>query len=190
MAKIVAITGGIGCGKSIVSSIFSTLGYKVYDCDSRAKDLVETSSEIKNKIKTTFGDNIFSGTEINRKLLAEIVFSNKEKLQELNDIIHPVVKEDILKWVEKNKDDSFLFIETAILKESNIDKIIDEILFVNAPQELRIARVMNRNGISRQDVLNRINNQNVSIEGADYIINNDEKSSLLHQVLNLINRMR
>ena len=189
MAELIAITGGIGCGKSIVSLILKEIGYEVYDCDCKAKYLMDNSPTIKDCLKSTFGNDIIIDGTINRVKLANIVFNNKEKLVKLNNIVHSSVKEDLISWKLENSHKKLLFVETAILYQSGLDSIVDEVWEVNAPLEIRIERVMKRNNISRQDVLSRIESQKYEIlTQADYIITNDDKVAILPQLVTILGK--
>ena len=189
MAELIAITGGIGCGKSIVSLILKEMGYEVYDCDWKAKYLMDNSPTIKNCLKSVFGNDIIIDGTINRVKLASIVFNNKEKLVKLNNIVHSSVKEDLISWKLENSHKKLLFVETAILYQSGLDSIVDEVWEVNAPLEIRIERVMKRNNISRQDVLSRIESQKCEIlTPADYIITNDDKVAILPQLVTILGK--
>lgn len=165
MAQLIAITGGIGCGKTIISQILITLGYKVYDCDTNAKLLINQNQKIKDILKSHFGYNIITEQgDINRKHLAEIVFNNKMELEKLNQIVHPFVIEDVIKWKKNNDKCSIIFIETAILYQSGLNKLVDEVWDVQSPFETRIMRVINRNNISREEVISRIESQKHQIK--------------------------
>jgi dephospho-CoA kinase len=189
MAELIAITGGIGCGKSIVSLILKEIGYEVYDCDCKAKYLMDNSPTIKDCLKSTFGNDIIIDGTINRVKLANIVFNNKEKLVKLNNIVHSSVKEDLISWKLENSHNKLLFVETAILYQSGLDKVVDEVWEVNAPIEIRVERVMKRNNISRQDVLSRIESQKYEILAqADYIITNDDKVAILPQLVTILGK--
>ena len=189
MAELIAITGGIGCGKSIVSLILKEMGYEVYDCDWKAKYLMDNSPTIKDCLKSTFGNDIIIDGTINRVKLASIVFNNKEKLVKLNNIVHSSVKEDLISWKLENSHKKLLFVETAILYQSGLDMVVDEVWEVNAPLEIRIERVMKRNNISRQDVLSRIESQKYEIlTQVDYIITNDDKVAILPQLVTILGK--
>lgn len=178
--RIIAITGGIGSGKSVVSTILRKLGYSVYDCDSRAKRLMAKSDEIKSELREAFGaDVVCSDGSINSRQLAQRVFGDKAALQRLNGIVHPRVKADILQWAESG--DNVVFIETAILHESGLDAIIDEEWNVTAPIEVRVKRVMLRNGLTRDEVLARIGSQ--SCYTTDAPIVNDGIAPVLPQIM-------
>lgn len=164
MALIVAITGGIGAGKSVVSNILRVMGYEVYDCDLEAKLLMDSSEEIKKDLCCLIDSRCVSESgEIDRRVLAEIVFSNPTKLERLNSIVHKAVVDDIMDRVAIACEPVF-FLETALLYQSGLDSVVDRVWEVIAPVDVRVERVMKRNGFSREEVLKRIDSQNISIE--------------------------
>lgn len=186
--RVIAIVGGIGVGKTVVSTVLSKLGYGIYDCDSNAKRLMDSSDTIKQQIASKISEKAIVNNQINRPVLANIVFNDEQKLETLNQITHSAVKDDIIKWIEENNG-SVKFIETAILYQSGLDKIVDEVWEVTAPMELRINRVMSRNNISRQDVISRINSQQIEIKKPHPNIKkivNDLVTPILPQILRLI----
>lgn len=157
--NLIAITGGIGSGKSVVAKIVSALGFGVYDCDQRARLLME-ASEIKDKLAEAFGSGIFdSERRLLRKILADIVFSDPESLQRLNAITHAAVRADLAEWAAAHSSSGPIFVETAILYQSGIDRMVTSVWEVTAPIELRIERVRARNGLTRADVMARIEAQ-------------------------------
>lgn len=156
--KIVAVTGGIGSGKSIISRILSIMGYPVYDSDSEAKRLMETSSDILTFLKENFGDKIVYQGRINRSLLAEIVFNDKSQLAKLNKIVHRQVLIDFERWAT-NQNSNIVFVETALLYQSGLDKKVDIVWDVIAEENLRINRVMKRNNLTKNQVMARIESQ-------------------------------
>lgn len=192
MKPLIAIAGGIGCGKSVVSRILSALGYRVYDSDSRAKKLMDNDDAIKQAIAREISpDTITSSGQIDRKRLAAIVFADKEKLQRLNSIVHGAVKRDIAAWRERHPAEP-LWVESAIIYESGISKMVDEVWDVTAPEEIRVDRVVKRNGISPEEVRMRIDAQAVPIASPHervFTILNDGVQPLLPQVLNLLSRL-
>jgi len=174
MAKIIGLTGGIGSGKTTVAKQFEAMGVPVYIADDAAKEVAETPEAITH-IQKTFGAQIFDGNQINRQQLAGIVFSNPEKLQQLNQIIHPLVKRHFDKWFDKYKDLPFVIREAAILFESGSYLDCDKIITVTAPLELRIERVLNRDHTTRDAILKRIENQwtdEMKIAKSDFVIEN------------------
>lgn len=155
---LIAIVGGIGSGKSVVSKVVRTMGYEVYDCDSRAKMLMDASEIIKKRIADEIHNSCVVDGAIDRKLLAKIVFDSSESLSKLNDIVHSAVRDDLAKWVKESRSD-IKFVETAILYQSGLDKMVDMVWEIDAPLDLRVERVMSRNSISREEVLARITAQ-------------------------------
>ncbi len=187
--KIVGLTGGIGSGKTTVSKIFETLHIPVFYADDEAKKLYQ-SEEVLNNISYLVEENI-QDTEgrLNRKKLASILFTDPEKLKKVNAYIHPMVKNVFEDWISNFSSESMYVIrEAAILIESGSYKDCDAIILVTAPEELRIERVMNRDGVNKVDVIERIRNQMSEEEKekyADFIINNDGENPLIQQVLKI-----
>ena len=182
--KIIAITGGIGSGKSVVSHVLRIMGFAVYDCDSRAKCLMQEDSDLKKRLSVAFSD----GVVCDRRKLASIVFSSPDLLSLLNSIVHPAVRADLIYWAQGKE--GLVFVETAILKESGMIDMIDEIWIVDAPKGLRIERVMARNNMSREDVEKRINSQSRDIyfdNKSVKMIINDGYHSLLAQINSNLN---
>lgn len=192
---LIAVTGGIGSGKSIVSRIVSTLGYPVYDCDSQAKILMDTSEAIKNAISSAIDSECVIGGNIDRRKLASIVFNNASKLETLNTIVHEAVRDHLSEWIHKNAGEgqNICFVETAILYQSKLDFMVDEVWEVEAPRELRIRRVMDRNGLTREEVTSRMESQDSFIPTAKHqkvrIIINDEDQPLLPQIEKLLDTL-
>jgi dephospho-CoA kinase len=202
--RITAITGGIGTGKSVVSEILRAMGYPVYDCDSRAKHLMDSDENIKNEIAAQIcRDAIDSEGHIDRRRLSEVVFADAEMLRRLNAIVHGAVRNDFIAWTEAT-DADMVWVETAILYESGFDRLVNAIWEVTAPEHLRIRRVMRRNALTADQVRARIRAQHRPTEqsqsnshhteqsnvNADYkrvsIIVNDEVQPMLPQILSLI----
>lgn len=184
--RIIAITGGIGAGKSVVSSILQVAGYHVYDCDSRAKQLMNTSAAIKQSLIENFGADVYTGDRLNKPRLSNIIFNDPTALQLVNSIVHPAVRLDIEQWAQEQHGKTPLFIETAILKEASLDAMVDEVWNVTAPIETRIERVVRRNATTRDKVIERINNQTplTGCEGVKLVeIINDGTTPLLPQVV-------
>lgn len=156
--SLTAISGGIGSGKSVVAHIVAAMGYDVYDCDLRARALME-SAAIREALAEEFGSEIFddSGTLI-RPALAAIVFADGERLQALNAITHAAVRADLTSWAEAHSGGR-AFVETAILYQSGLDKMVGRVWEVVAPRHLRISRVVARNGLTESEVIARIESQ-------------------------------
>lgn len=186
--KVVAITGGIGSGKSVVSQLLRIAGYPVYDCDSQAKRQMAESTEIKSRLCDAFGDDVVVDGVIQKSVLANAVFGNAENLKKLNSIVHPAVFDDIRKWAKSQNGDC-AFLETAILKESGVDALVDEVWIVDAPVDVRIQRVIARNGLSEGEVRRRIESQASELQFActTKSIYNYGDHSLMDQVMKLLN---
>lgn len=182
----IGLTGGIGSGKSTVAKLLQVLGYPVYSSDERARVLMNSSSVINQQIMTQLGEYLINNQGIpDRKKLAELVFSNPQKLETLNAIVHPEVRKDFETWCA-NQNTKVVFKEAAIIFEHGLEKELDEVWVVFADEELRISRVMNRNALSREEVLKRINNQwpaEKLNELASQVIYNNEEVALIPQVL-------
>jgi dephospho-CoA kinase len=190
----VGITGGIGSGKTTVCKIFESLGVPVYYADDRAKWLTENDPDIVAAIKSLFTDDIFKNGRLDRKKVSSIVFSDKNKLQQLNAIVHPAVFKDAEQWQyeQSGKYVPYTLKEAALLFESGSYKELDKIILVSAPLQLRIERVMQRDSISEEEVLNRINHQmpeNEKRKMADFIINNVELEETKKSVLQLYKKL-
>ena len=188
--KLVAISGGIGSGKSVVSHLLTLLGYSVYDCDSRAKLLMNRSEDVKRELREAFGDDVITHQEtVNRDVLSKIIFGNAEALKKVNSIVHPRVVAEIMSLAGKCNDEYFFF-ETALPQESGLDKLADAVWLVTAPVEKRIERVIKRSGLTREQVMARIASQdysNIKNNRVEYIIN-DENKSLTNQLLTLLTK--
>lgn len=189
MAYLIAVTGGIGAGKSVVCRILTTMGYEVYDCDFRAKAIMDGDCHIKRRIaEEVCRESIGSDGKIDRRVLGAHVFNNKEALSALNAITHAAVRADFRHWAQGKK---IGFVETAIFNESGLDKMVNEVWVVEAPEEVRISRVMTRSNLTREEVLARIHNQSTEILTTlpTRIIVNDGRESLLEQTLGLCRAM-
>ena len=185
--KIIGLTGGIGSGKSTVLELFKILGVKTYSADESAKKMVNTDPYLINLIKSSFGENIYDKGQLNSKKLSKIVFEDTEKLKLLNSIIHPVVAKDFKLFLNSNNED-YIVKEAAIIFETKSENNYDKIIFIQSPLEIRIERVINRDNISREEVMKRINNQldeNLIIDKCDYVIRNENKEDLEDKVLSI-----
>lgn len=184
MALTVGLTGGIGSGKTTVAKMFEAAGVPIYIADERAKAIMDRS-DIVEVIQSLFDEDIKIGSVIDRKKLRDIVFKNKELLNRLNNIVHPEVKKDFTNWLEENKDFKFVIKESAILFEQGLDKECDYVILVTAPEEVRIQRVMERDGVSSQNVQAIIDNQmkdSLKILKSDYVITNINKDLVEKEV--------
>lgn len=190
--KLIAITGGIGSGKSVVSRILRTMGHEVYDCDSEAKRLMDESREIKRRICEQISPAAVSADgKIDRTHLSSVVFADPAKLSILNSIVHSAVTDDIKAWRSQPHSRDMLFVETAILYQSGLDRIVDEVWDVTAPDELRIARVIARNNCDREAVAARIRSQVFAPEHPHHTVReilNDNVTPLLPRIEALLAR--
>lgn len=186
--KKVGITGGIGSGKSIVCSIFEKIGIPVFVADTCAKNIMQYHPEIRKLLIDRFGNNVFLNKELNRPYLAQIIFNNFEAISFVNSIIHPVVEKEFEKWCLQYNYLPYVIEEAALLFENGMYKKLDVLITVFAPEALRIQRVLNRDLITSEQVLERIKNQmpdNEKIKLADFVIHNNEQQSVIEQVLNI-----
>lgn len=188
MALIVGLTGGIGSGKTTVAKMFASEGIPVYISDERAKAIMDRP-DVVAAVQALFEENIMDGSIIDRKKLRNIVFNNKTLLDQLNKIVHPEVKKDFITWVEEHKNFKFVLKESAILFEKDLDKECDFVVLVTAPEEIRIQRVMARDGVSSQNVQAIIANQmkdSLKILKSDYVIANINKEQVKKEVKMII----
>ncbi len=156
--KLIGITGGIGSGKSFLSRALERVGYAVYDTDEQAKKLINENESVRIAIRHLLGEKAYQNDVYNRQYVASLVFEQPDLLSQLNAIVHPVVREDLQKWVEEQHQ-SIVFVESAIMFQSGLAKFCDAIIYVTAPRDLRIERVVKRNNVSVEQVVQRIDNQ-------------------------------
>ncbi|MFN3754985.1 dephospho-CoA kinase [Flavobacterium sp.] len=188
MTKIIGLTGGIGSGKTTVANYIKSLGIPVYIADEEAKKIMKTKTVIES-VQNTFGETVIKNSQIDREKLAQLVFNHPEQLQKLNDIVHPIVKQNFENWVKKQINHPFVVKEAAILFESGSYKYCDSIITVTAPLETRLQRVMDRDKTSRQSVLDRMKNQwpeDEKIANSDYVIHNISMEHTKNQVDNIL----
>jgi dephospho-CoA kinase len=183
----VGITGGIGSGKSVVARILQVLGVPVYYADAAAKRLMETDEALKAAIQAHFGEGAYDGQRLNRSWLAAQVFGQPDRIALLNSLVHPVVIADSRRWMQQQTA-PYVVKEAALFFESGSAGEMDVIVGVYAPQALRIQRVMRRDGLGRQEVLSRMQQQldeRIKMKLCDVVLRNDEQEMLLPQVLRL-----
>jgi len=184
----VGLTGGIGSGKSFVATVFSALGIPVYDSDKEAKKLY-FQDDVKLSMINEFGQEVYlSSGEINKPFLSKLIFHDKKELEKVNQIIHPRVKEHFLNWLKEHDKASYVIKEAAILFESGAYKQTNKVIAVVAPEDLRVQRVMQRDGIDEALVKKKIANQmqqSELMERSDFVIVNDEKQPLLSQIIKI-----
>lgn len=188
-----AITGSIGSGKSVVSRMMNVLGVPVYDCDVNAKRLMTDDGFIVSELKRMFGDECYEddGT-LNRQYIASRIFTDKENIKRVNSLVHPVVKRDFEEWAAR-QESSVVAVETAILYESGMIEAVDKVLVVWADRETAISRTIQRSGMNRIQVENRMNNQ-MSVDDlllmSDYSLYNDGDEPLLPRVMSVVEELK
>ena len=190
----VGLTGGIGSGKSTVSKILISKGFSVYNSDNRAKWLMNNSDNLKSNIISIFGNKAYIKGSLNRKYLSAKVFNDSLKLKALNNLVHPLVAIDFKNWLLNQKSKDFVFKEAAILIESGAYKEMDKIIVVSCPENIRLERVLKRDGNSPELVKKRIQNQiseTEKINHADFVVkNNGSKSDLVLEVEFVISELK
>jgi dephospho-CoA kinase len=183
----IGITGGIGSGKSTICKIFKQIGIPIYDADFRAKWIMSNDTALKKAISDNFGWDAYTRkNELNREYLAKVIFNNEEKLDLLNSIVHPAVKNDYEQWTIEHRDKPYSLKEAALLFESKSYLSLHKVIVVTCPIETRIERIAKRDHVKREDILKRIQNQSTDrqrIEKSDWVIQNDGVNSLIEQVM-------
>jgi dephospho-CoA kinase len=182
----VGLTGGIGCGKSMVSGIFKVLGIPVFDADAATKNIMATDPVLQQRLMAVFGKAIFANGVLDRKLLASMVFPDPFKLEQLNALVHPAAIAAAEKWMEAQQGVPYAIKEAALFFEAGSAGDIDYMIGVSAPKALRIKRVMERDGVGRQEVLTRMSRQieeDIKMRLCDVVVVNDEQQPLIPQVL-------
>ena len=184
MLKI-ALTGGIGSGKSFVARLFETLGIPIYYADKEAKRLMSFDKALKKDLKALLGPEAYHRNgRLNRKVVARKIFSDKSLLSKINALVHPAVHNDFDLWANR-QDSEYVIEEAAIIFETGAYKRFDKTILVVAEEELRLQRVMKRDKVSREQVEGRMKNQwkdSEKLKLADYCIDNNEQQSLIQQV--------
>ncbi|MCB0696087.1 MAG: dephospho-CoA kinase [Chitinophagaceae bacterium] len=183
----VGITGGIGAGKSVVCRVFHTLGIPVFDADHAAKMLMDTDPTLIAGITKLLGPGVYTSGKVNREQLAAAVFKDKSLLQQLNALVHPATIDYGKKWMQQ-QNAPYTIKEAAIFFESGSYKDMDVMVGVTAPEELRISRAMQRSGMTREKVQERIASQMNDAEKmamCDHVIINDDKQAIIPQVMQL-----
>lgn len=192
MVKL-AVVGGIGSGKSVVSRMLGIMGVPVYDCDSRAKELMVSDPFIVKELKRMFGDECYDADGgLNRKYLASRIFVDEKNTKRVNALVHPVVKKDFCSWANVQKA-PVVAVETALLYESGMVDVVDKVLLVWTEKETAIRRTMQRSGMTREQVLNRMQKQ-MSTDDllllTDYSIYNGGGNAVMPDVVELLEELR
>ena len=198
---IIGLTGGIGSGKSTIAKQLRQMGYAVYDTDSEAKRLIVEDAAVRKQMIQLFGSDVYKDGIYQTAFVAQRVFTDKSLLAQLNAIVHPAVRADILRWTTMQDSPSFrkglgvglCFVECAILYQAGFDTLCDKVVAVTAPEEVRLARVLARDHSTIDKVRARMRAQEAErdIERADIVINNDGKSSiptLCEEIIHLLSK--
>ena len=189
----IGITGSIACGKSTVSEYLIAKGYTIIDAD-KLGHLALTSNDIKRKLAEKFGDEILENNEINREKLGKLVFGNDDNLKILNSIIHPKIKELILKLQEDHKDEDLVFLDIALLYEANFVDLVEKVAVVYVDEDVQLERLMTRNSLSKEEALKRIESQMSPQEKAslgDFVINNSyRKEDTFQQIDEILEKLK
>ena len=187
MLKI-GITGSIGAGKSTVAGIFKVLGIPVFDADATAQNILNSDLELREQVIAAFGSETYKNGLLDKKYLATLVFNNPDQLAKLNALVHPATIAAADKWASSFADRPYIIKEAALLFEAGTYVGLDYIIGVTAPVELRIARVMARDQVSREEVLSRMQHQlddTEKMQRCDFVIDNNEASLVIPEVLAL-----
>ncbi|WP_299536431.1 dephospho-CoA kinase [Ulvibacterium sp.] len=174
--KIVGLTGGMGSGKSTIAHMFKEMGVPVYNSDERAKKLMVSSKTARKKIIELLGTRAYSGKKLNRSYIAEMVFKDKGMLKKLNGIVHPLVRKSFKSWAGRQTY-PYVIQEAAIIFENKNQDFYDKIILVTAPKEVRLNRILKRDGSQREKILERMGNQwpdSKKIPLADFVVNNKD----------------
>lgn len=189
--KVLAVTGGIGSGKTHIVNMFASMGVPVYLTDDRAKGLYDTSAELLASLQSILGDDIVDNGKLRKDLMAQRLFADKSLLERVEGVVHPAVIEDFNNWkiMQEGKRPPFVIIESAIFLEKPLLRpVADKVLVITAPLDLRISRVQRRSNISEEQILERMSHQWSDEERAkyaDYIIVSDETKALIPQLVNI-----
>ena len=182
------VTGGIGVGKSTVCQIFSCLGVPIYDADQRAKALYSENLKLQKELIQKYGTAIYKNGAIHTELLGKVIFTDKQELQWLNALVHPLIFEDYEHWCQQNEDAIYTIKEAAIMFESGSDKNVDAVIGVFSPEALRMERIMARDGSVEEEIRSRMSKQMPQedlLGRCQFYIHNDSENSLISQVIGL-----
>jgi dephospho-CoA kinase len=187
MVLRLGLTGGIGSGKSTVAQIFEVLGIPVYYADVAAKKIMNEDEGLRSAITKIFGGQAYANNILDRKYISSIVFSDPAKLQQLNALVHPATKKDGEAWMQQQTS-PYAIHEAALIFEAKVSDRLDLVIGVSSPIELRIKRAMERDKVSREEVLKRMDQQldeKLKMSKCDFVLINDEQQLLIPQVLEL-----
>lgn len=190
----IAITGGIGSGKSYVSNLLEERGIPIYNADNESKRLTVSDEEIRKGLVALVGEQVyFDDGTLNKSLLAAYLFASSEHATQINAIIHPRVKADFRRWLEEHEDYEIVGLESAILYESGFDDVVDAVVAVYAPESLRLERAMKRDGATEAQIRARMSaqmNEEEKRNKADYVVLNDGSACLQKQLDALIYQIK
>ncbi|GIV41816.1 MAG: dephospho-CoA kinase [Vicingaceae bacterium] len=189
--KKIGITGGIGSGKSMIGLILESMGYALFESDRVAKKQYE-KREVVHKLEQALKTSLWTGKELDKKKLAEIIFTDTGKLKRVGQIIHPLVAEEFERFLHLHHEECCVFKEAAILIETGQYKNLDAVVLVTAPLKIRVERVVQRDNISREEVLKRIRNQlpqSRLMKYAHFVIVNDGKKLILPQIVKMLEQL-
>lgn len=189
MLKI-GLTGGIGSGKSLIGRVFSILGVPVYNADAEAKKIMTQDAGLRRKLRDAFGPGVIGEKGLDRKALAGIIFNDPGALELVNSLVHPAVAADFRSWLDKHGNYPYVINEAAIMFETGMYRKLDTVILVTAPEEMRLQRVMARDGTGEEDVRQRMANQwpdKKKIPLAGHVLKNDNSNPLLPEILELHN---
>ncbi|MCR5826941.1 MAG: dephospho-CoA kinase [Bacteroidales bacterium] len=188
---IIGCTGGIGSGKTNVVRTFESLGIPGYDCDTRAKELYDEDAELLAEVARIAGDDVIVEGRLDRSRLAARIFRDRDMLSALESVVHPAVIRDFSRWLQEQNTKLVIFESAILLDKPYLREIADFLLLVTAPREVRIARVMARDGLSREAVEGRMANQMDDVQRskmADYTIETNDRDAILPQLLSIIQK--
>ena len=189
----IGITGSIACGKSTVSDYLKEKGYTIIDAD-KLGHVALTSEDVKRRLSETFGANILVNNEISREVLGRLVFGNDNNLKKLNNIIHPKIKELILKLQEEHKDEDLVFLDIALLYEANFVDLVEKVVVVYVDEDVQLERLMMRNSLPKEEAVKRIESQMSPWEKAslgDFVINNSySKEDTFQQIDEILEKLK
>ena len=188
----VGLTGGIGSGKSVVAEIFAGLGITIIDADLIAHQLTQSGSDAFREIMQIFGKEFLDPNgELNRKKIAQTVFSNPSKKTALENILHPKIKQHMLQEIDKSKDNHYIILAIPLLLESDFTDLVDRIIVVDADDDIRIQRIRQRDGRTEQQIRDIMNSQidrDQRLQQADDILYNNGEPGALHEAVSLLHQ--
>jgi dephospho-CoA kinase len=195
MAKIIGLTGGIGSGKSTIANYIASKGIPVYIADEEAKKLMELP-EVITSVQSIFSENVLDKFgKLDRKKIADLVFNSPTQLSQLNNIVHPLVKNHFMEWLKIHSNAPYVIKEVAILFETGGNTACDKVIVVTAPEEIRIERAMKRDNVSKETIVSRMNNQlpeSEKITKSDFIIHNIDLNKTfiqLDEILKILSKL-